>query len=68
MLKFYSTVVFKILKIDDVLKNNEVFNFFNQLISIMLDYNCAKFSQIQIETVQMMLLSVVNLPNLFMYL
>ena len=67
MLKFYSTVVFKILKIDDVLKNN-VFNFFNQLISIMLDYNCAKFSQIQIETVQMMLLSVVNLPNLFMYL
>lgn len=67
MLKFYSTVVFKILKIDDVLKNN-VFNFFNQLISIMLDYNCAKFSQIQIETVQMMLLSVVNLPNFFMYL
>ena len=67
MLKFYSTVVFKILKIDDVLKNN-VFNFFNQLISILLDYNCAKFSQIQIETVQMMLLSVVNLPNFFMYL
>ena len=34
----------------------------------MLDYNFAEFSQIQIETVQMMLLSVVNLPNLFMYL
>ena len=30
----------------------------------MLDYHCAKFSQIQIETVQMMLLSMVNLPNL----
>ena len=30
----------------------------------MLDYNCAKFSQLQIETVQMMLLSMSNLPNL----
>ena len=64
MLNFYFPLAFQILKIDDIFKNTEVFNFFNQLISIMLDYNCAKFSQLQIETVQMMLLSMVNLPNL----
>ena len=55
---------FQILKIDDIFKNNLVLIFFNQLISNMLDYKFAKISQKQIETFQMMLLSMVNLPNL----
>ena len=64
ILHFYFQLAFKILKIDDIFKNNLVLIFFNQLISNMLDYKFAKISQKQIETFQMMLLSMVNLPNL----
>ena len=67
ILHFYFSLAFKILKIDNIFKYNEVFIlFFNQLISNMLGYNFAKFSQIQIETFQMMLLSIViYLPKLY---
>ena len=58
ILHFYFPQAFKILKIEDILI------FYNQLISNMLDYKFAKVSQIQIETLEMMLLSMINLPNL----
>ena len=64
ILHFYFQLAFKILKIDDIFKINLVLIFFNQLISNMLDYKFAKISQKQIETFQMMFLSMVNLPNL----
>ena len=50
ILHFYFPLPFKILKIDNIFKNKEVFFFFNQLISNMAGYNFAKFSQMQIET------------------
>ena len=67
ILHFCFSLAFKILKIDNIFKYNEVFILFlNQLISNMLGYNFAKFSQIQIETFQMMLLSIViYLPKLY---
>ena len=70
ILHFYFLLAFKILKIDNIFRNNEVFVFFSsQLISNMLGYNFANFSQIQIETFQMMLLCMVNLfTQPFMYL
>ena len=46
ILHLYFLTAFKILKTDDIFKNNEVF----VQISNMLDYKFAKFSQIQIGT------------------
>ena len=70
ILHFYFLLAFKILKIDNIFRNNEVFVFFfSQLILNMLGYNFANVSQIQIETFQMMLLCMVNLfTQPFMYL